>query len=172
MATKRTKRDFLALEERRKEAAQLLARGMKHVDVARVLQVSQQSVSVWTKAQRLDPQAWRRKPLGSTPGLGPAQRQWLGQLLVRGAEANGFPADVWTLRRIGQVIHREFGVAYGRTNVWLLLKTMGFSCQRPTGRASQRNEEAIGQWRRERWPTLKKRPVRKAGPSSSSTRVA
>lgn len=172
MATKRTKRDFQALEQRRKKAAQLLAKGIKQADVARKLQVSRQSVSVWAKAQTVDPQAWRRRPLGLEPGLGPAQRQWLCKLLVRGAEANGFPNDAWTLRRIGQLIQREFGIAYGKTNVWLLLKAMGFSCQRPTGRASQRNEAAIVQWRRERWPILKKKPARKAGSSSSSTRVA
>jgi transposase len=40
---------------------------------------------------------------------------------------------MWTLRRIGQLIEWEFGIAYGKTNVWLLLKAMGFSCQRPAG---------------------------------------
>lgn len=35
---------------------------------------------------------------------------------------------------------------------------MGFSCQCPAGRASQRDEEAIRQWHLKRWPMLKKCP--------------
>jgi transposase len=172
MATKRYKRDFKALEQRRKKAAQLLAKGIKQAEVARKLGVSRQSVSVWAKAQAVDQQAWRRKPLGSQPGLEQAQRRWLCRLLLRGAQANGFATDVWTLRRIGQLMEREFGISYGKTNVWLLLKSMGFSCQRPAGRASQRNEDAIGQWQRTRWPMLKKKRVEREESSFSSTRAA
>lgn len=171
MATKRYQRDFKALERRRKKAAQLLAKGMKQADIARKLGVRRQSVSVWAKAQEVDQQAWRRKPLGSRPALGPAQQQWLCKLLARGAEANGFATEVWTLRRIGQLIEWEFGIAFGKTNVWLLLKAMGFSCQRPTGRASQRHEEAIRQWQRTRWPMLKKKPAERAESSSLSTKA-
>lgn len=172
MATKHYKRDFKALEHRRKRAAQLLSKGMKQADVARELGVSRQSVSVWARALAVDKQAWRRKPLGSQPGFGQAQRRRLCTLLQRGAEANGFANDAWTLRRIGQLIEREFGVSYSKTNVWLLLKAMGFSCQRPTGRARQRNERAIWVWKHHRWPMLKKKPAAREEPSSSSTRPA
>jgi transposase len=170
MATKRHARDFAALEQRRKKAARLLASGMPQAAVARELGVSRQSVSVWAKALETDKQGWRRKPMGYAPGLGTAQRQWLCHLLQRGAEANGFANDAWTLRRIGQLIEREFGLSYGKTNVWVLLKAMGFSCQRPTGRARQRNERAIWVWKHHRWPMLKKKPAAREEPSSSSTR--
>jgi transposase len=158
MATKRYRRDFAGLEQRRKQAAQLLAKGIKQAEIARTLGVSRQSVSVWAKAQETDRQAWRRKPLGYRPALDDAQCKRLCRLLVRGAKANGFYTDVWTLRRIAQLIEREFAVSYCKTSVWLVLRAMGFSCQRPTGRASQRNEQAIQQWRLERWPMLKKSP--------------
>jgi transposase len=44
----------------------------------------------------------------------PAQLQKppLLRLLKRGALAAGFPTDRWTLRRIQQVIKREFDVSY------------------------------------------------------------
>ncbi|MFZ5654846.1 MAG: winged helix-turn-helix domain-containing protein [Pseudomonadota bacterium] len=41
---------------------------------------------------------------------------------------------------------------------------MGFSCQRPTGRAIQRDEQAIRQWKRCQWPALKKTPKNAAKP--------
>jgi hypothetical protein len=38
---------------------------------------------------------------------------------------------------------------------WLLGK-VGWTCQRPTERALQRDEPAIGRWKKQRWPKLKK----------------
>jgi transposase len=48
-----------------------------------------------------------------------------------------------------------------------ILKQYGWSRQKPSQRAQQRDEEAIRHWKEERWPALKKRPGRKAGLSSS-----
>ena len=122
--------------------------------------VSRQSVSVWARALAEDKQAWRRKPLGAPSALGAAERKRLCKLLLQGAVANGFATELWTLQRIAEVIEREFGVAYCKANVWLLLKALGFSCQRPTGRARQRDEKAILEWQHKRWPLLKKSPQR------------
>ncbi|RJF92504.1 winged helix-turn-helix domain-containing protein [Noviherbaspirillum saxi] len=110
---------------------------MKQAETTREFHVSRKSVSVWAKAQAVNKEGWRRKLLGSLPGLNPAQRQWLCKVPVRRAQANGFPNDAWTRRRIGQLIEQEFGIAYGKTTIWWLRKAMGFSCQRPAGRASQ-----------------------------------
>lgn len=40
-----------------------------------------------------------------------------------------------------------------------LLKKLGWSCQKPCVRATQRNEEEIVKWREERWPILKKKAL-------------
>lgn len=160
MGTKRYKRDFEALERRRHQVARLLSRGMPQAEVARQVGVSRQSISVWARALAEDKQAWRRKPLGVPSALGAAERKRLCKLLLQGAVANGFATELWTLQRIAEVIEREFGVAYCKANVWLLLKALGFSCQRPTGRARQRDEKAILEWQHKRWPLLKKSPQR------------
>ena len=57
--------------------------------------------------------------------------------------ANGYATELWTLQRIVEVIEREFGVTYCKSTAWLVLKSFGFSCQRPTGLALQRDEKAI-----------------------------
>jgi transposase len=77
--------------------------------------------------------------------------------LIKGAEANGYPNDVWTLQRAAEVIQRVTGVAYHPAHVWSVLRRdLEWSWQRPARRATERNDEAIHQWVKTRWPQLKK----------------
>jgi transposase len=171
MATKRYQRDFKELELRRRKGMRMLARGVAQAEVARVLAVSRQTASSWAKKLDEDAQAWRGKPLGRPAGLDATRKKELGKALLAGAVASGFATELWTLARVAKLIEREFGVAYSTVNVWRILREIGFSSQRPTGRAIQRNEAAIKQWRSKRWPALKKSPVAKGAPSSSSTKA-
>jgi transposase len=59
---------------------------------------------------------------------------------------------------VAEVIRREFGVSYHPSHVSRLLKALRQSSQKPERRANQRNEEAIEDWKEQRWPSLKKRP--------------
>lgn len=169
MATVKHKRDFKELERRRRNGMQLLARGVPQAEVAREVGVSRQTVSVWERARRKGGQAWRRGELGRPGGMTAAEQTELSKLLVSGALSCGFPTELWTLRRVAQLIEREFGRRYSTVHVWRILKALGFSSQRPVGRAVQRDEAAIVAWKKRRWPQLKKKPSAKAGPSSSST---
>ena len=78
------------------------------------------------------------------------------------------PHGLWTLDRIAQVIRRDFKVNYHAGHVWWILRQkLGWSCQRPVGRARERNEGAIRDWKENIWPALKKKPSKKAVSSSS-----
>jgi transposase len=80
------------------------------------------------------------------------------QLLLQGARANGFPNELWTLKRIAAVIHVRFGVRYHPAHVWKVLRRLGWSCQVSERRPIQRNEQAIARWKRYQWPAIKKSP--------------
>jgi putative transposase len=162
------KRDFKALEQRRLKAARLLKQGLSQAEVARRLEVSRESVSRWAEQSEADGKdALRRKRLGRPPQLDRDQRRALGQALVQGAIANGFATELWTLPRVRKLIEQRFGVRYSAGHMWHLLRSLGFSCQRPAKRALQRDEAAIRQWRTKRWPALKKTPDAADKPSSS-----
>jgi len=164
------KRDLKALHRRRLRAARLLDKGVPQAEVARRVGVSRQSVNTWSKKLAADGQAaLKSKPLGRPGGLQAIERRELVRLLKRGALAAGFPTELWTLPRVGALIAQHFGRQYSEVHVWRLLKELGFSCQRPVGRAIQRDERAIREWKQQRWPTLKKTPPDGAKPSSSST---
>ena len=169
MATKRYKRDFKQLETRRRRGMRMLARGIAQAEVARACGVSRQTVSNWARLRTEEAQAWRRRPLGRPGAMSAAERAKLGKMLLAGAVANGFPTELWTLARIAKLIKREFGHAFSTVHVWRILRELGFSSQRPTGRALQRDEQAILNWKTKRWPALKKTPDARDEPSSSST---
>ncbi len=155
-------------EERRKRAWNLKEQGWQQKDIAVALGVSEGAVSQWLKRGRAGGiEALKAHPSkGMTPRLGADQKAQIPALLAKGAEAFGFRGDVWTASRVAEVIYRIFGVRYHRDHVGRLLREAGWSRQQPIERATQRDEAAIKDWYKQRWPALKKKPRRKNGPSS------
>lgn len=158
------------LQGRRMRAGRLLLRGMAQAEVARKVGVSRTTVSVWNEQlQAGGLQALRRRPRGRPSALEAQQKAELVKLLKEGALAQGFSTELWTLRRVGQLIEEKFGHRYSESQVWRILVSLGFSSQRPTSRALERDEAAIRRWKQLRWPALKKTPENKVESSSSST---
>jgi transposase len=159
-----------SLQRRRLRAGRLLLRGVAQAEVARRVGVTRTTASDWN-AKLLDGGlgSLKRRPRGRPAGLDGAQRRTLVRHLKKGALAEGFATELWTLPRVGQLIAKRFGRRYSESQVWRILMSLGFSCQRPSGRALERNESAIKKWKQQRWPTLKKTLRNKAGSSSSST---
>jgi transposase len=92
-------------------------------------------------------------------------------MLLRGPENLGYETPLWTCARVAHLIQHEFGIQYHPGHVWKILVRLGWSPQRPTGRARERNEEEIRRWRRVRWPAIKKKPAGKNARSSSSMKA-
>jgi transposase len=108
---------------------------------------------------------------GRKPRLRAEDLQKIERGLKRGPEALGYETGLWTAWRVAHLIEEECGVGYHASQAWRILRQLGWSCQRPTGRALERDEEKIRIWKQKRWPKLKKRPKTKAGRSSSSTKA-
>ena len=155
----RTKRDLDGMERRRRAGMRLLGQGISQAEVARRCGVSRPTALRWEQ-QRQSGQgaAWKRRPLGRRPKLKPTDKQRLEKALLQGAQAHGFLNDLWTLPRVAQLIQRQSGVRLHPGHVWRVLGRMGWSVQRPTGKAAQRDEAAIARWKKHTWPALKKSP--------------
>jgi transposase len=167
------KRDHKEMERRRVKSAGMFEKGMRVAEVARKLGVTRQSAHAWQKS-------WEAKGSTGLKSLGRAgrksrltakQEDVIVSALLAGPVAAGYQTDMWTLPRVVKLIKAEVGVEYHPGHVWHLLRRLNFSCQRPTRRAIERDEPAITQWKRRTWPTLKKRPGKKAVPSSSLTKA-
>lgn len=156
------------LEGRRRRAWELKQQGWKQQDIAAALGVTKGAVSQWLRrAREGGVEALRRPPAkGPTPKLTAEQLAQLPDLLAPGAEAYGYRGQVWTTKRVAEVIWRTFGVSYHPAHVSRLLRSVRLSVQQPIERATQRDEQAIATWQTETWPALKKRLPRKSAPSS------
>jgi len=95
-------------------AADLFEQGVRPAEIARQVGVCHQIVSDWRAV-------WRQSGRDGLRGAGRAgrlpklSREQLGQVevaLAKGAEANGYPNDVWTLKHVADVIERVTGVSY------------------------------------------------------------
>ena len=167
------KRDFEALETRRLRAASLLRQGHSQAEVARVVGVHRQTVYRWAQRVHAQGRAGLKKAgrAGRKPRLSAAGLRRIAQGLQRGPEALGYETSLWTAPRVAELIKRECGIQYHPGHVWKILRQMGWSCQRPAGRALERDETAIRRWKKQRWPELKKKPEKKGAPSSSSMKA-
>jgi transposase len=127
-------------------------------------------VSQWLKAARDGGGASAlraRKHAGPARKLDDAERAAVLHVLTWGAEFHGFRGDLWTCARVAEVIERVCGVSYHPAHVSRLLREWGWSPQKPTRRATQRDEAAIKRWRERDWPALKKERSSSAERSSS-----
>jgi transposase len=162
------------LEQRRRTAVGIAKKkGLSIREVAAVIGCAPASVSRWNTAyKRGGAHGLDSKPQGgSRPRLSQRQRTKLRRILIRGARAWGFPTELWTLKRVQQVVKAEFGVDYHIGHLHRIVKALGFSPQKPAKRAREQDEEAVKAFREKDWPRIKKKPAEGGEPSSSSTRA-
>lgn len=169
------RRDFQLLQQRRRQAGRLFAAGKLILSaISRQLKVSRQSVSRWyvewkTGGMRALDGAGRA---GRKPKLDAAQLRQVEQTLRKGARANGFDTDLWTLPRVALVIERLTGVHYHPGHVWKILGAMEWSLQRPAKQARERDLAKVEHWLKERWPAVKRTLAAGRPGSSSRTKAA
>jgi transposase len=146
------------LEKRRRRAIQLLEKGMTLSAVAQQVGSSVSSVFRWQ--QTFQKEGEKGLNCRASPGrpakLSEQEKKRLVSLLLKGPLAFGYSTDLWTTRRVAEVIRKTFGTHYHPNHLWRLLTGLGWSCQRPERRARERDEEEIERWKKRRWPAIKK----------------
>ncbi len=144
-----------ALELRRRQAVQAVHAGERVTDVARIMGVGPRSIYRWLELER------RPDGLAAKPHPGPAtrlslkQQRQLERLLRQGAQAHGWPNQLWTTQRIAELIRRRFGVSLHHDHVGRFLRRrLKWSPQKPRRRARERDEEGIERWKRHAFPDI------------------
>lgn len=157
------------LERRRLRALALLDDGLLPHEVAQRIGVDRRSVRRWkAAAHEHGEDALRARAASGRPSkLKLWQKRRLEALLLKGPLAAGFHTDLWSCPRVAELIKQRFGIDYHVDHVGRLLHDLGWSPQKPTRRAVERDEQAIRRWVREDWPRVKKTPAAGVRRSSS-----
>lgn len=149
-------------EARRRIAGRLLLEGFHTLqEVADIVGASLSSVKRWKKAVFAGGlKALTTKPRSGRPAaLSEADKERLVEILLEGPIKAGYRTDLWTCKRVAEVIYKEFGVQYHERYPWEILRSLGFTCQMPEQQAREQDPEKVRHWRRYIWPHLKRGPV-------------
>jgi transposase len=152
----RTKGSAAELERRRHLAVQRVREGYTPTQVAKFLGVHPVSVRRWWNAyqqHKIAGLAAKPHP-GRAPKLTlPRQRQVL-RWLRKNPKSFGFATELWTARRIAQVIHRKWGIEFNPRylNAWLTARDI--TPQKPQRRPRERDDAVIQHWMRYKWPRI------------------
>jgi transposase len=166
-------RDLAAWEQRRFEAIKLFEKGVKQAEIARRLSVTPQAVSNWVRCYKhAGKDELARKPHEGRPHkLSETQEKELLKQLERGPSAHGYSTELWSGERIARLIRDRYQVRMHFKHVPKLLRQLGWSYQRPTRRAAERDEAAVARWTASEWPRIKKKRGGRTPRSSSSTNL-
>ncbi len=89
---------------------------------------------------------------------------WLEEILpgefrnsqLKGAKHYGYPTDFWTINRIMAVARKKLKLSFKKTWIWVIILSLGFTCQKPQTKSKERDEKSIADWKAKVWPSLKK----------------
>jgi transposase len=152
MYKKETAREF-----QRRRAVELRDKGESAKLITRILGVSMNSVYRWHKIHRNGGSLEFEPRSGRPRRLSDDQLETLRGLLLRGATSFGWHNDLWTSKRVTEVIRRHFNIQFSRIHVWVILtQYLGWSAQRPIQQLRERNDIEIERWKVEDFPRILK----------------
>jgi transposase len=147
---------------RRQLAVERLNDGYGPQEVADFLGVHVRTVFRWLAAYRA------RGPRGlltavhhgPRPKLSRRQDAQVLRWLHKPATAFGFPTELWTSKRLAQLIKHRFGVSYNSNYLCTWLRRRRFSPQKPRRVPRERDDEDIDRWLHDLWPRLQQQAIR------------
>lgn len=149
--------DHPTLEEMRRIAVKAVLCGESQRAVARRLEVHHQTICKWMHWYR----AAGDRGLASTTAPGPEpklsdQRVEVLRRIIIGKDPRqlSFGAAFWTLRLVGAVIERRFGIVLHETTIGRLLQRIGITPQKPVRRAFERDAADCRRWMTEQFPEI------------------
>ena len=138
--------------------------GWTQAAVADFLGVHPVTVAKWkARHRRCGDRGLAARPTPGRPRfLTSRQERTVLRWLADKPTTHGFRTDLWTARRVADLIRRRFAVSFHPDYLRAWLRQRGYSPQKPRRRPRQRNQPIIDRWLAEDWPRIqKKRPRRR-----------
>ena len=157
------KLDHKTLEAIRMRAVKQVLEGKSPEEVADFYGMNHRTIYRWLEKYHYGGwSALKAKPIpGRPPKLNASQMRWLANTIrEKDPRQLCFPWALWTLGMVRELIERKFGIKLSEVSVGRILKTLGFSPQRPLHRAIQRNNALVNEWKSTEYPRIKARAQR------------
>lgn len=150
-------------EELRIRVVHQVRSGASPEELAKTLDINPRTIYRWLERFHYggeDALRNKAKP-GRPPKLDWMQMSWLAKLVRDNNPLQlNFPFALWTLAMIREVIRREFDVRLSEVSVGRIMRTLGFTPQRPLKRAYEQNPVLVERWRREEFPQIQRQAKR------------
>ena len=147
-----------ASEFRRRRAVELMLLGESKETISRIFGVSRNSLNVWLRKKEAG-ESLKTKPGSGRPRrLNEQQLKELEEALKKGPVAHGWENNLWTTRRVREVIKRCFDIEFTRSGVWHVLQDyLHWSAIKPARQMAKRDESEIARWKAEEFPRIEQR---------------
>ena len=119
-----------------------VSKGKSSRSLAELYNVSFKQICSWVERfDREGPDGLRDKPRSGRPArMTEAQYQDLQSVLLRSPEEFGYNTANWSAPLVRDYIQREYQIEYKQSNIYNLLRKLGFSYQRARGVYPEREE--------------------------------
>ncbi len=130
--------------------------------IANVFGVPPSTVSRWRRVGMQDQKLAKKSAGGRPRKLSDVQLNELAALLSKGAVEYGWPNDLWTTKRIAEVIQTHFNLSCHPKTAWrTVTEYLGWTAQRPIQQLRAADEHETRRWLEEDFPRIVERATRR-----------
>lgn len=152
-----------AQEQLRRTAIRLRNSGKKYTEIAEILQVNRNSVSIWCRQyNEFGSSAIKSKRRGIRQGMNrtltPEQEREIQRAIIdKTPDQCKLSFALWTRQAVAELIRMRFGIVMPVRTIGHYLHRWGFTPQKPLKRAYEQRPEAVRSWLEEEYPAIQDR---------------
>jgi transposase len=146
-----------AMEYMRIQAIRLFKEGKRADEIAEFFGVTVDATYKWKRKHKEEgiEGLRRKKAKGKVPTLNESDKLQIISFLKKPATEFGFETQLWTCKRVQQVIKQELGKSISISNLWNTLRKWRLSPQIPQKEYAEKDKKKVDKWLREEWPKIK-----------------
>lgn len=146
-----------AMEYMRMQSIRLFKEGKRADEIADFFGVTIDAVYKWKRKHKEKGVEGLRskKAKGKNPTLIDSDKIDIISFLKKPATDFGFETQLWTCKRVQQVIKNKLGKSIAISNLWNALRKWKLSPQMPEKEYAEKDKKKVDQWLKEEWPKIK-----------------
>lgn len=146
-----------AMEYMRMQSIRLFKEGKRADEIADFFGVTIDAVYKWKRKHKEKGVEGLRskKAKGKKPTLDESDKLQIVSFLEKSATEFGFETQLWTCKRVQQVIKNKLGKSIAISNLWNALRKWKLSPQMPEKEYAEKDKKKVDQWLNEEWPKIK-----------------